>query len=461
MTPQVSGIPRLPAEPDIDSIRTVAPFYRKWFTDVVTWIVARHARQWDSGFLDTKYDVIRRRDFPSADPFRGTQAVFGWIQGRGLESLVCHAEWLSSDPFREAEGDELLERIERSIDRLAAAIENARDRNSGHLHFLMDPEGVPRFDGSPPPETRTYSFADTFCAKGLYAAACHRGDDRAREAALEYLAEIEQSIWDFRFRNGQFKPGQPRSADDPRLVRQEGPFMILLGALALVAERSGGSFCREAGLRIIDRILKCHVALGGDGPARAGEMWETVDESDRPRLENGRLVSDPGHSIEFVGLASRFLRAIARDPAHSGVDTDRIETAKRRLPEILFANFHNGYDGAVGGIVKSVDLIEHRPVDANLPWWSLPETMRATMEILAMAERSSSDAETLRARCRAMFALCHNALVSHYLVDTDPMLWVQTRGPDGSVVDVIPACSDVDPGYHTNMSIIEAMRLIQ
>ena len=38
---------------------------------------------------------------------------------------------------------------------------------------------------------------------------------------------------------------------------------------------------------------------------------------------------------------------------------------------------------------------------------------------------------------------------------------VQTRDAAGEVVSVIPATPDVDPGYHTNLSLIDALPTIR
>lgn len=450
--------PELPTHPDLATVCGVAPFYEQWLPAVIEWIVARYEADPGYRFLDTKYDVQGRRDFDADDPFRGKSAVFGWIQGRGLESLVVHAEWLTQAQAA-ASCRVLVGRINRVVDSLSQTLSEVRERNAGRMFFLMDRDGSPRFDGGAPAVRDHYSFADIFCAKGLYAAAHHRADEPGLRQARDYLVAIAESLGEFRFRSLQFKPGLPASNDDPRLVRQEGPFMIFLGALALMAEREGGGWCTRAGLRIIDRILSCHTASADMPPlARRGDMWETVDEHDRPLLHDGRLQSDPGHSIEFVGLASRFLRAIERREGLEARDAERIRAARARLPDLLFANFENGFRSDVEGITKTVDLVSRDPVDPTLPWWSLPETMRAAAQVLV--DHSGDDGSaSVGERCRALFALCHNALVRRYLVPGNPALWVQTRSADGRTVDVVPACPDVDPGYHTNLSIIEALRL--
>jgi hypothetical protein len=36
----------------------------------------------------------------------------------------------------------------------------------------------------------------------------------------------------------------------------------------------------------------------------------------------------------------------------------------------------------------------------------------------------------------------------------------QTRSAQGNVINVIPAVSDADPGYHTNLSLMDAEQLL-
>ena len=38
---------------------------------------------------------------------------------------------------------------------------------------------------------------------------------------------------------------------------------------------------------------------------------------------------------------------------------------------------------------------------------------------------------------------------------------IQTRNSQGKAVAVIPATPDADPGYHTNMSLIDALPIIR
>lgn len=464
----VPKAPVLPERIDCGGLNLVRPFYHAWFARIAEWMVERYERREDYPFLDTKYDVIHGRDFREDDPYRGLDAVYGWIQGRGLESLVFHARWLTEitgadrstglDAPVVALAQTLGPRLTATIRQLYRKLTDIRSQNDGHIYFLMDRNGVPRFRNDVSPPTDHVSFADIFVAKGLFAAASYLKDGEGLTDAVRILREIESCLWTDRFTNGQFKlqavAGATKDVSGSETVRQQGPFMILLGALALVAENSREFWCVESGLRIVEHILLNHVALSdGESKFSQYDMWETIGSDGAPYLSDGCVVSDPGHSIEFAGLGGKFLRRVCENQSVDDNQMIRIRQAQQHLSGVLFRNFENGYLPESGGIIKQFDLLSRLPVDDNLPWWSLPESMRSAMEI-AHIDTQAED------RCAAIFAQCHNALSAGYLVSADLPLWVQTRSGSGAVVDVIPACSDVDPGYHTNMSIIEALELV-
>ena len=58
---------------------------------------------------------------------------------------------------------------------------------------------------------------------------------------------------------------------------------------------------------------------------------------------------------------------------------ETIHGIERIMPALLARAFANGFRPTVGGICKTVDLLTRRPVDDTMPWWSLPETIRAAL----------------------------------------------------------------------------------
>lgn len=80
------------------------------------------------------------------------------------------------------------------------------------------------------------------------------------------------------------------------------------------------------------------------------------------------------------------------------------------MPALLARAFANGYQPALGGICKTVDLLTRRPVDDTMPWWSLPETIRA-----ALAAWRAAESDVSRQMCLEILARAHNAFVTHYV----------------------------------------------
>ena len=98
------------------------------------------------------------------------------------------------------------------------------------------------------------------------------------------------------------------------------------------------------------------------------------------------------------------------------------------------------------------------------PWWSLPETIRAADGVRLLARLSAApDRARVEAECGRISAACEAALerfVSRVEVAGAGTLalLVQMRGADGAVRHAIPATSDLDPGFHTGLALIDALR---
>jgi hypothetical protein len=101
-----------------------------------------------------------------------------------------------------------------------------------------------------------------------------------------------------------------------------------------------------------------------------------------------------------------------------------------------------------GGICKAFDLISRRPLNTDMPWWSLPETMRAAARCWRVCGAPA---------CLRTLAACHNAFTRHYIRPDRRLMAVQTRNERGEAIPVIPATADADPGYHTGLSIIDLL----
>jgi mannose/cellobiose epimerase-like protein (N-acyl-D-glucosamine 2-epimerase family) len=194
-----------------------------------------------------------------------------------------------------------------------------------------------------------------------------------------------------------------------------GPHMILLGAAGLLA-RIGQADRGAYADRFIAHVLDRHF-----DPA-----------SGLLRNVPGEDACNVGHAIEFVGFALDHLPADA--------DAGLVAT----LETILLASVRHGLKGP--GIVLAVSAATGRPLSPYCPWWSLPETMRSA----ALAfERTGSGAAL------DVWKAAHRAFFVAYWRGAPPIAY-QCRTTDGPV-DYVPATPDLDPGYHTGLSLLAAI----
>lgn len=444
-------------------LKVLAKPYETILLGVLDAILDRCGRRKNYPFIDTKIDVLTGRDFDLLDSGRGMRSsgcVYSWIQGRGLESLAGHALWLPRCSLLDAAGRERRTReIRRILSRTVAAMEWVRRKQKGRMSFCFDTSGRPleivnRFSArpllSPPPPGSNIS--DLFYSKGLLAAALFLGQKKLATDALCYLERVLRDIETGNFYSDQqsFDP-KNRVGPAPGLNLQ-GPWMVALSALALAGNAAGDSACRryfDAGERFIRHVIANHVNMGNRRLLRKYDFFEAVDSVGQPVLQNNRVICDPGHALEFVGLAAKLLLAARRrglEGRHAGL----FALCRRALPEIFRHVFKLGFNRRAGGICKTFDLVARIPVNTDMPWWSLPETMRAGMGLLALGVAPRHR----RAIARAV-AECSNCFLLHYVKPEVHFMAVQTRDRRGRPVDVIPATPDADPGYHTGLSMID------
>lgn len=417
-----------------------------------------------AGWVDLKLDPVTGLDHPTTDGLRGPGVVYGWIQGRALEAIAGHVRRLDSAPPPPGVPADLAPRLRGILAALAARVRRARARNGGHLFFFMDADGGP-FEAAPDGTRRPVAltpespanFSDLFAAKGLLAAADLLGDaDMAREA-VEWLRDVARQVFDRRFVTDQqaLDPANPVRPVPGR--HSLGPFMIQLGTAALWLRCGGGRDALGLGARLLEHLLDHHVRGDGGDPGLApGDVWEFVDDDGRPWQPEGVLLSDPGHALEAVGLAWCFVRA-ARPAAAGDEHAARVlARARRTLPLMLERNFAGGFNHQAGGIRKLVDLRARRAVNGDMPWWSLPETMRAALLTAEAAPHPGA-----RATALAIHRACASAFFGRYVTDFDRGLAVQTRDAHGMVSAAIPATADLDPGYHSGLSLLDCVACVE
>lgn len=409
--------------------------FRRIITETLGTILERTGER---PFLDTKFDVIDGRDYAgAAEPaFRSGRTVYAWIQGRGLEALAGHLHAGFGDAGC----------IRAVLRRVSSRLERIRAANGGRMFFMMSPDGVfLNGDGTPrrEPLPGDANYSDLFCAKGLLHAARALQDAALEREALAYLERTVAAIGELRFVTDQqpFDPANPVAARPGKV--QQGPFMIALSGIAAAAELTGDVKWLDRGCRFLRRVLTLHVDHSRGEP----ELFEAVRPDGTPYREDGRLISDPGHALEFAGLALKFLAVLekaGRPGSAAALHADRMLLAR-----LLRRHFTLGFRPGPGGIVKSFDLIGRCTVNADMPWWSLPETIRAAAEAEAAGCGDFSD----------ITGACAGALWNRFTNVEQHCFAYQTRDASGRPVRVIPAVPDLDPGYHTNLSLIDVLKL--
>ena len=461
-------------ESTLDAFRAVLPDYDVMLVTILDAILARFERHGGRyPFIDTKLNLITGEDFgelPDASrDFKGRTAIYSWIQGRGLEALVGHAQWLPEcSVLADAEKSDRAGRLARMIATVFDAMERIRAKNDGKLFFTMTPDGD-AFDMGADGRRRVIDirgsrsrFSDLFYAKGMLAAAAFLGrKDKVEEAKRLFRAVLADAEAD-RFERDAitFDPKNPARTDAAAGQLPQGPRMIALGGCALFAAVAGDDEWFEDGARLLRFLFDHHANLGRFPDLQPGDFFELRDAEGRPWKEDGAVRSDPGHSLEFVGLAAKLLLLhVAHPPLGEnprGEPSGAAASWPAALCRIFMRNFRNGFNPRIGGICKHFDLIARRPLNDDLPWWNLPETMRAAAELLVLAPDAPERADVIDALVR-----CSNGFMSRFVNPRVHLMAYQMIDANGKPVDVIPATPDADPGYHTGLSLIDMLRALR
>lgn len=416
-----------------------APAYRRFVFETaiepgVRLLLARHRRRPEWPFVDTKFNPNTGRQLDES----AYQYVHGWFLGRGSEALAGHVARLEEmrglTPTERAEARELFTRINRHM---CATIVQAFERYDGRCPFRVgldltgrDAHNRPLTAADLPPDG--LGAAEMFCMKGLIAA----GDAAQRELGLRSLLRIGERVLADRYTSDQF--AAPLSAEV-----SHGSRMLMQGAVALAGRKAAGDGrmkeIRALGARMLTEALDRHFDLA------TLIFSESIDRATGAR--GSQL--DPGHATELVGLG---LSAVSHLAA-AGELPAVVARARRDLPRLLFHAFERGWNRRLGGLYKTVDNRTGEPLTDEMPWWNLPETMRAA----ALAYPVAADAAERR-RCLEILRDCHNAYFSLYPNPDNMLFPFQTiSGETGKVLDRVPAVPEGDPLYHTNLSVLEML----
>ncbi|MEN9063278.1 hypothetical protein [Ponticoccus litoralis] len=375
----------------------------------LNWLMARG--DLGGGFLNTKVHSITGNDYDAASGARGPDYTYGWIQGRGLEALASftmHYKDLDS-----AFSDRLRETGAALYRRLAE-----KQAGDGHAYFLYGPDGQPVIaqDGAFTPQApagSVYTYSDSFVSKGLFAAS-HLYEPEMSGNYLIYLKEVIAAVEDGRFQMDETKPlSQENIAAEPD---DFGPRMILLAASGLL-HRLGYSEETDFADRFIAHVLDRHFDPDSG-------LLLTI---------HGEDTCNVGHAIEFCGFAFEHL---AVRP-----DQERLD----RIVDILLRCMEIGMQGP--GIALYLSASSGALKSPYFPWWPMPEAIRAC----ALGYQLTGDSRLI-----APWKKADAAFFSQYWRQNLGFAY-QTRTVDGPV-DFVPATPDLDPGYHTGLSLLAAIR---
>ena len=413
-------------------------------------IIRRYEADKNYHFIDTKLDLMTGLDFSSGDAwYKQKNIIFCWIQGRAMEALARHIRY-----FEEQKDKTRVRKLRQILAEVTANMEKCRRKNHGRLFFMMDtdgnflkmdPQGKPQILNGLPAGS---NYSDLFYSKGLLAAGAILGEEKYFTRGKAYLKRVIRDILAERFATDQqmFDPANPVLFTPGKLL--QGPKMIALSGTALGMACDQDYPCWERrGKALLKRLFERYFSFEDKENFRKYDFWEAVDTAFRPYLDNGKVICDPGHGLEFVGLSLKNLLSF-RLPAGKK-EADR---CRKFYADLFIHLFDIGFASAPGGIIKSFDLTSRTPVNTDMPWWSLPETIRAAV----LCYKFTSDT-----RCIDIARKCLDAFFSKYVRYDIHQMAVQTRNSRGEAVSVIPATPDADPGYHTNMSLIDALPIIR
>lgn len=404
--------------------------------------ISRFLSHPEYGWIDMKFDAFSGEDRFLDSSIAGKDHVYSWIQGRGLEALVSHIAWYGRfSGFCNPDTASM----RQIADSVYARLRKALELGSGHLSFLLDEDGRPlgAKDGR-------YTMSDLFCSRGLYAYSMAFGNEEDRAFARSYLTRTVDAILAGRFYNDQlsFSSSQYVEYNDGRTSYAGN--MLALGAISLVMKHEPSPEAFGMVRKLIDYVLSNHVnAVLEDGRCRWEGLApyiivEWIKDGSIAINEDGRASLDPGHGLEFVGLAAQCLDISYGQCSQE--DRAWADGVIALLPRILDACFRKGYK-APFGIVKGVSAFDDSYTCDTMPWWSLAETMRA---FTLVGKLSPDDSGFLKEG----FGKCLASFMDYYVSPSALGVAIQTIGQDGRHSAVVPATPDIDPGYHTGLSLI-------
>lgn len=393
-------------------------------------VLHRHARREDWPYIDTKFNPNTGSDLPA----ESYEVIYPWLLGRGMEALVVHLESLDMLDLSSSEKEFAKKVFPKLIDSTTDAILEMFSRYNGRCPFRIGRSfEMKSLNGSQEaPDPGRSGAGDIFCAKALLLSA----SPVARQKGVETLDRIAGHV-----KQGLFclEPAKEKPCGQSQCGH-----MLFLAVPALIAPPDFDEHARDCLFRHSCQLLEIVLDRHIDPATRL--FSEYVGQTGR-RSE----YLDPGHCAELVGLGLSAIYAMEIDGTGMSLERSRLfARAKLLLPEILIGAIKAGFNEQQEGIFKAVNNRTGKILDDDMPWWNLPETMRA-----ALFSAKATACPDTRRKCLAIYAKCHNAYFRHYLNPGMMFFPFQTRsGKSGEVLDCAPAVPEGDPLYHSNVSFL-------
>jgi hypothetical protein len=372
--------------------------------------------------VHTGFNALTGEDLPAKDLFS-----YSWINGRGAFVFARFA-----GAYTEF-ADELMTYAGHVVE----SIERIRSKLGGSIPF-----GVPVRDGSrlvlgrhrAAVHARTYG--DLFSCLGLLEYGVRAGDKQRIALAEAIYDEVVEALKGGSFVNepSQLDVGFVSENFWSTALDVANEFYHALGSRKYLDLASGlAQTVINTFYRPEERFVREYVRPGGTA---SGPHWMFH-------------VTDPGHAIEFAGFC-----LILREAAvAAGVKQPLIETLGSVAPTLIHSSLESGWNPRHGGIFKTIDVRTGRPIDALMPWWSLPEAMLSTW----LAYEMTADAALLE-----WYRRVHDTYFLRYLNPITRWAPYQTiDGKTGLPVDSPPACPFQDPDYHSARNIHTMVRRLR
>jgi mannose/cellobiose epimerase-like protein (N-acyl-D-glucosamine 2-epimerase family) len=363
--------------------------------------------------------------------YRGGYFNLNSVTGQPYDHHCCYS-WADGRSLAELSISHLLDLDHRQVlkdyaTHLRKALVERYELN-GYLPHAVD-DATNRATDDPwnmPLNPEQSSFSHIFAMNGFFQYALIFGDERASEVGASLLDGLESAL-----RTGEFIEGaEPRPKGD----RAQGPFMIALGAIAdiletleMLHERESAEFAEKA-KRFIELGRECvQYILGNHHRPEDNAFWEVSRDGEPVRDEEGRVITDPGHTIEFTAFAARFAAFLPADEGQSLLQTSRdilLWAATRgfhptrhlickHIDRDTLQPIANDYVESIADKVPPAVAEEHfagetEPVwIVTYPWWPLMELLAAGSILRRIDRGGEVDALMLRA-VRGIFEYYQN-----------------------------------------------------